>query len=125
MSKKKSALDDFANLLGTTDVVRQVLKSLKEEPAYLLRDICREYLRTGEPVPDHRLRLAGYMAAVTLKALLSSGLIRQLPGGRLSIYTYEPTTEGLDQCDRLTGPMASIKDRMSCTFDTYKINSGT
>ena len=96
-----SAIDDFADLLETTEVMKQVLKSLKEEPAHLLRDICREYQRTGQSVPDHRLQFVGYMGEAALKALLSAGLIRRQPGGRLSLYCYEPTPEGLEQYEKL------------------------
>ena len=95
------ALDDLANLLGTTEVMKQVFESLKEEPAQLLGDICQEYKETGQPVPDHRLRFAGYLGEATLKALLSAELIRRLSGGRLSLYTYEPTAEGLEQYEKL------------------------
>ena len=96
-----SAIDDFAALLETTEVMKQVFKSLKEEPAHLLGDICREYHRTGEAVPDHRLHFAGYLGETTVKALLCAGLARRQPGGRLSLYCYEPTPEGLEQYERL------------------------
>jgi len=96
-----SALDDLYALLETTEVVKQLLKSLKEEPAQLLGDICREYQRTGQPVPDHRLHFAGYMGEARTKALLSAGLIRRQSGGKLSLYCYEPTAEGLEQYERL------------------------
>ena len=96
-----STIDDFAALLETTEVMRQVLKSLKEEPAHLLGDICREFQRTGRSVPDHRLHFIGYMGEATLKALFSAGLIRRQPGGRLSLYSYEPTAEGLEQYEKL------------------------
>jgi hypothetical protein len=96
-----SAIDDFAALLETTEVMKQILNSLKEEPAHLLGDICREYQRTGKAVPDHRLHFTGYLGEASLKALLSAGLIRQQSGGRLSFYQYEPTTEGLKQYESL------------------------
>lgn len=96
-----SAMDEFAALLERTEVMKQVLKSLKEEPAHLLRDICRDYRQTGEPVPDHRLQLVGYMGEAALIALLSAGLIEKQPGGRLSLYCYEPTQEGLRQWEKL------------------------
>ena len=38
-----SAIDDFATLLEATEVIKQVLRNLKEEPAHLLGTICREY----------------------------------------------------------------------------------
>ncbi|MFQ5996308.1 MAG: hypothetical protein ACE5KP_01615 [Dehalococcoidales bacterium] len=96
-----SAVDDFYALLETTEVMQQVRKSLKEEPAHLLGDICREYQRTGQPVPDHRLRFVGYMGEAALKALLSASLISRQPGGRLSLYCYEPTPEGLEHYEKL------------------------
>jgi hypothetical protein len=96
-----SAIDDFVTLLETTEVMKQVLKSLKEEPAHLLGDICREYQRSGQSMPDHRLQFVGYMGEAALKALLSAGLIRRQPGGRLSLYCYEPTPEGLAQYEKL------------------------
>jgi len=96
-----SAIDDFVILLETTEVMKQVLKSLKEEPAHLLGDICREYQRTGQSMPDHHLQFVGYMGEAALKALLSAGLIRRQPGGRLSLYCYEPTSEGLAQYEKL------------------------
>ena len=96
-----SAIDDFATLLETTEIMKQVLKSLKEEPAHLLGDICREYQGTGQSMPDHHLQFVGYMGEAALKALLSAGLIRRQPGGRLSLYCYEPTSEGLEQYEKL------------------------
>jgi hypothetical protein len=96
-----SAIDDFTALMEKTEVMKQVLKSLKEEPAQLLGDICREYQKTGQPVPDHRLRFVGYMGEAALKALLSAGLIKRQSGGRLSLYCFEPTPEGLKQFEKL------------------------
>lgn len=96
-----SAIDDFVHLLETTEVMKQVVRSLREEPAQLLRDICRHYQSTGRALPDHRLQHTGYMGEAALKALLSAGLARQNPGGRLSVYTYEPTPAGLEQFEKL------------------------
>jgi hypothetical protein len=96
-----SAIDNFAILLETTEVIKQVLKSLKEEPARLLGDICREYQRTGQSVPDHHLRFTGYLGEAALKPLLSAGLLRRQSGGTLSLYSSEPTSEGLEQYERL------------------------
>ncbi len=96
-----STIDDFAALLEATEVMKQVLKSLKEKPAHLLGSICQEYQRTGQSVPDHHLHFVSHMSEATLKALLSAGLMRRQPGGRLSLYSYEPTPEGLEQYERL------------------------
>jgi hypothetical protein len=96
-----SAIDDFTALLETTEVMRQVLRSVREEPAYLLRDICRDHQHTGRTVPDHHLQLLGYMGETALKALLSAGLIRQHAGGRIALYTYEPTEKGVEQYKKL------------------------
>jgi len=96
-----STIDDFAALLETTEVMKQVLKSLKEEPAHLLGDICLEYQKTGQSVPDHHLHFVGYLGEASLKALLSLGLISRHPGGRLSLYSYKPTAQGLEHYERL------------------------
>ena len=96
-----SAIDDFTKLLETTEAMKQVLKSLKEEPAQLLGDICRAYEQNGRPVPDHHLQFVGYMGEAALRALLSAGLVKREPGGLLSLYTYEPTKEGLEQYQKL------------------------
>jgi hypothetical protein len=96
-----SALDQFSELMETTEVVRQVRKSLREEPAHLLGEICHEYEKTGQPVPDHRLRFVGYMGEAALKALIAAGLVRRQSGGRLSLYCYEPTEEGLEHYRKL------------------------
>jgi len=37
-------IGDFAALLEATEVMKQVLKSLKEEPAHLLGNICGEII---------------------------------------------------------------------------------
>ena len=89
-----SAIDDFSLLLETTEVMKQVLKSLKEEPAHLLGDICREYHRTGQSVPDHRLHFTGYLGEIALKALLSAGLIRRQSGGTESLYSMSLLQKG-------------------------------
>ena len=95
------AIDSFAALVENTDVMKQVVRSLKEEPAHLLGDVCLEYQMTGQPVPDHRLHFVGYLGEAVLKALLSAGLIKRQPGRKLSLYSYEPTPEGLEQYEKL------------------------
>ena len=96
-----SVEDDFFALLENTDPVKEVLHSLREEPARLLGEICAEHARTGQPVPDHRLRLASNVREVGLKALLAAGLVKQDTGGRLSLFSYEPTTTGQAECEKL------------------------
>ena len=72
-----SAINDFAHLLEDSEVMKQMIKDLKEEPARLLGNICREYKRRGQQsVPDYTLQLVGYMGETALKALLSAGLDR-------------------------------------------------
>lgn len=96
-----SAIDDFSALLETTPAIRQLLKSLKEEPANLLGELCQEYERTGQPVPDHYLHFVGFLGEVALKALLSLGLIARRPGGRTSVFSYEPTATGIEYYHKL------------------------
>jgi hypothetical protein len=96
-----SAIEDFFAILEGTEVIEQITRSLREEPAKLLGDICREYQKGGQPVADHGLFLFGYLGESALKALISAGLINRRPGGRTSLYTYEPTEQGIEQYERL------------------------
>jgi len=91
-----SAFDDFAALLEGAEAVKPILRSVREEPALLLGQVCREYQATGQPVPDHNLSFAGYLGEIAVRALVSAELIRQLPGGSVSLYCYDPTPEGLE-----------------------------
>jgi hypothetical protein len=90
-----NVLDDFFALLESTEVMKQVIMSLKEEPARLLGSICREYGRTGLPVADHCLSLVGYLGEASLKALVSSGLVLREDGSTMALYRYRPTAEGM------------------------------
>ena len=96
-----SAIDDFNTFMEGTETMKQVLKNLREEPAYLLGNICREYERSGQPVSDHRLQFTGYLGESTPKVLISAGLVRRQSGDRFAIYTYEPTPEGIEQYKKL------------------------
>jgi len=96
-----SAIDEFTGLLDATDTMKQVIKNLREEPAYLLGNICREYEKTGQPVPDHRLQFTGLLGETTPQVLISAGLVKRESGDRLSIHTYEPTPAGLEQYRKL------------------------
>ena len=95
------ALDEFFAFLETADAIGQVVKSLKEEPACLLGDICREYNQTHQPVPDHRLNPVGYLGEAALKGMVSLGLITRQSGGSTAIYNYEPTVMGLEHYGKL------------------------
>lgn len=98
-----SATDEFAALIEATEVMKQVLESVREEPAHLLELICREHTKTGLPVPDHRLYFVGCMGEAALKALISAGMVSRHSGGPLALYTYEPTADGIGWCERLNG----------------------
>ena len=90
-----SALDQLFALLETTEVMQHVVSSIKEEPAHLLGEVCREYQRTGQPLADYHLQFIGFMGEASLRALISAGLITRQPGGRVAIYSFAPTEEGL------------------------------
>ena len=96
-----SKFDEFINILESTEIMRQLRINLQEEMVRLLGVICRDYQNTGKATPDHCLHLAGYVAETALKSLLSAGMIKQQSGGRLAIYSYEPTKKGLEQYQRL------------------------
>jgi hypothetical protein len=95
------AIEDFCALIEATDVIRQIINSLKEEPAHLLAVICRDYETAHEPVPDHRVHATGYMGEAALSALISAGMVNRHSGGGMSLYAYEPTANGLAQHQNL------------------------
>ncbi len=96
-----SAYDEFVALVDNTDVMKEMLKSFRERLVHFLGDVCREFQRTGQPVPDHHLHFAGYLGETTIKALVAAGLIKRQAGGRISLYSYEPTPEGLAHFEKL------------------------
>ncbi|HJX03684.1 MAG TPA: hypothetical protein VJ488_03900 [Dehalococcoidia bacterium] len=93
--------DEFNSLLKQTDVMQQVTMSMEQEPLKLLVDICRKREHNGRPVPDHNLHMQGYIGDIALKALIESGLVRKLDGGRMALYSFEPTASGLQYYSRL------------------------
>ena len=94
------ALDDFSALLARTGIVRQMLESLTREPAHIFGHICREYERSGQCVPDHRLLLGGFLGEDALKALVEAGLVTR-EAGQFSVYCYTPTAAGREQYQKL------------------------
>ncbi|MFO8143733.1 MAG: hypothetical protein R6T78_03545 [Dehalococcoidales bacterium] len=96
-----SDLNEFVSLIEQTEKVKSVIRSVKLEPARLLCSICRDCRKTGAPVPDYSLNLVGYLLDVPLRALLSAGLIEEKSGGRRSLYIYQPTEKGLEQCEKM------------------------
>ena len=98
--KISKAIDDFCALISETGVIKQLLESLKSEPALLLGHINREYEQSGECVPDHRLLLGGFLGEDSLKALVEAGLVTR-EDGQYSIYCYTPTAAGKEQYQKL------------------------
>jgi len=95
------AYEELIERLRQTDVMQQVLAALDKEPVTLLYAICKEYEASNEPVPDHHLPFSGYLKEVALRTLLSGGLLERQPGGRLSVYSYRPTSDGMECYRRL------------------------
>ena len=95
------AYEDLIERLRQTDVMQQVLAALEKEPVALLYAICKEYEASNNPVPDHHLPIVGYLKEVALRTLLSGGLLERQPGGRLSVYSYTPTSDGIECYRRL------------------------
>jgi hypothetical protein len=91
----KTAYKEFLREIRKTEVIDFVTKSLEQEPVRLFGIICRTYEKTGQPVPDHQIHPSGYVGEVAMKALVSAGLIRSLPGQRQALFLYEPTEQGL------------------------------
>lgn len=89
------AYENLVAKLKKTGEMQQVLANLEREPVSLLYAVCKEYETTKEPIPDHHLLVSGYLKEVSLRTLLSAGLLERQPGSRLSLYTYRPTAAGM------------------------------
>jgi len=90
-----TAYDEFVVRIHETDTMRELVHSLDEEPARLLRLICSRYEETGRPVADHYLQLTGYFGETMLRVLVRAALIDREPGGRGALHAYVPTPGGL------------------------------
>ena len=90
-----TAREEFANLVRSTDVMRQLLRDLEEDPLRTLCSICKENSETGRPVPDHHLDFFSYNSESSLRALTAAGLVQAREGSRYAVREYEPTEKGL------------------------------
>jgi hypothetical protein len=93
--------DEFADRIRQTDPMRELTRSLDEEPAQLLLRICARYEETGRPVADHNLQLTGYFGETMLRVLTRAGFIDSVTGGRGALIAYQPTPDGLQFCHRM------------------------
>ena len=96
-----SAYDELLELVKETDIFKETVRSLEEEPIRVFGDICREFEKTGKPIPDHNINILGYFGDLSLRILSASGLIKALPVERLALRRYRPTEKGLDIYKRL------------------------
>ncbi|NLE94560.1 MAG: hypothetical protein GX600_02585 [Dehalococcoidia bacterium] len=88
--------EQFSARIRETDTMRELIRSLDEEPARLLQRICSRYQETGRPVADHYLQLTGYFGEAMLRVLVKAHYIDRVPGGRGALNAYEPTADGLE-----------------------------
>ena len=88
--------DDFGARIRATDAMKELIRSLYEEPARLLQLICSRFEETGRPVADHCLQLTGYFGETMLRVLVRAGFIERLSGGRAALNVYQPTSDGLE-----------------------------
>jgi len=96
-----TAYDEFVARIHETDTMRELVRSLDDEPARLLRLICSRYEETGRAVADHYLQLTGYFGETMLRVLVRSGRIDREPGGRGALHAYVPTAGGLELYRRI------------------------
>ena len=90
-----SAFDEFAGIVRVTPVVTRVMESMMIEAAQALRDICRAFESTGEPMGGHRLPAGGYMGETIVRALIEAELIEEVEGEeRGFMRRYKPTQIG-------------------------------
>lgn len=87
---------EFGARIRETDTMRELIRSLDEEPARLLQRICSRYEETGRPVADHNLQLTGYFGELMLRVLVRAHYVDRIPGGRGALNAYQPTQDGLD-----------------------------
>ncbi len=96
-----TARAEFVERIHQTDTMKELVRSLDEEPARLLDRICSRYEETGRAVADHYLQLTGYFGETMLRVLIRAGLVERVTGGRGALHAYEPTTEGLELYRRM------------------------
>ncbi len=90
-----SAFDEFAGIVRVTPVVTRVVESMMIEAAQALRDICRAFQSTGEPMGGHHLPAGGYMGETIVRALIEAELIEEVEGEeRGFMRRYKPTKSG-------------------------------
>ena len=73
-----TAYEEFVKRIHETDTMRELARSLDEEPARLLRLICSRYEETGRPVADHYLQLTGYFGETMLREAAIPEVSRRL-----------------------------------------------
>lgn len=90
-----TAYAEFVNRIHQTDTMRELMRSLDEEPTKLFLRICSRHEETGRAVADHYLQLTGYFGEIMLRVLMGAALIHRVSGGRGALLAYEPTEEGM------------------------------
>lgn len=93
---------EVLNVIRQTDAMAQALNCIEQEPLQLLGEICRQFEKAKEPVPDYNLHPSGYIGEVSLKALVEAGLVKSHAAPRYSLFRYEPTEEGLKHYHKLS-----------------------
>lgn len=88
------SFEEFDTALHGTKIVQRVRRSLTIEATQALQQICREFERTGKPLPDHHLSSGGYMGEMIVKALIEAGLIEETEAERRAVRQYGPTERG-------------------------------
>lgn len=95
--------DEFSARIRDSETMKELIRSLDEEPVLLLQRICSRHEETGRPVADHYLQLTGYFGETMLRVLMQADLIERVPGGRGSLNAYQPTSDGMRFCHTMRG----------------------
>ena len=88
------AFDNFSASVSGTPVVTRMVNSTMIEAAQALRDICKEFENSGNPLGDHHLPAGGYMGEMVVKALIESKFIEEAESERGALHQYRPTKAG-------------------------------
>ena len=90
-----AAINDFGAAVRETPVVERMLESMVIEASQALRDICKTFQATGEPMGGHHLPAGGYMGEMIVRMLIDANLIEEVEGQeRGYLHRYKPTKDG-------------------------------
>ena len=105
------ALQEAQETFSQLGPIRDLTEELRTFPISLLRQICDEHAKRGEPVPDHLLTMPPYIGETVLRALLEGGLVERVNDQRFAIHAYVPSEQGRAMIGRIDGAQGKVPRR--------------